>query len=178
MREPALLLPLALGIVLIAATPTRPPPPAPATHARFIEEAANDDLFRTSDRCIACHKGVSTSAGLDVSIGYDWRASMMANSARDPYWQAAVRREVIDHPEASAAIEDKCSRCHMPMANVTAQASGQMGTVFANLADGAGSDDRKALASDGVACAVCHQVQPDGLGEESSFTGGFSISEL
>jgi len=178
MREPALLLPLALGIVLIAATPTRPPPPAPATHARFIEAAANDDLFRTSDRCIACHKGVSTSAGLDVSIGYDWRASMMANSARDPYWQAAVRREVIDHPEASAAIEDKCSRCHMPMANVTARASGQMGAVFANLGDGAASDDRKALASDGVACAVCHQVQPDGLGEESSFTGGFTISEL
>ena len=41
-----------------------------------------DDLFRTADRCLACHKGVSTSDGVDVSIGYDWRASMMANSAR------------------------------------------------------------------------------------------------
>ena len=23
---------------------------------------------------------------------------MMANAARDPYWQATVRRETIDHP--------------------------------------------------------------------------------
>ena len=30
---------------------------------------------------------------------------MMANSAKDPYWQAGVRREVMDHPQAQAAIE-------------------------------------------------------------------------
>ena len=168
--ERALLIPLALGIVVIAATPTTPPPAS-------LPLDPNGDLFRTSDRCIACHKGVTTSAGLDVSIAYDWRASMMANSARDPYWQAAVRRELIDHPEAAAAIEDNCSRCHMPMANVTAQADGRTGSVFANLPGGDGTETEKALAVDGVSCAVCHQVQPDGLGEESSFTGGFTISE-
>ena len=168
--ERALLIPLALGIVVIAATPTTPPP-------AWLPLDPNGDLFRTSDRCIACHKGVTTSAGLDVSIAYDWRASMMANSARDPYWQAAVRRELIDHPEAAAAIEDNCSRCHMPMANVTAQADGRTGSVFANLPGGDGTETEKALAVDGVSCAVCHQVQPDGLGEESSFTGGFTISE-
>ena len=168
--ERALLIPLALGIVVIAATPTTPPP-------AWLPLDPNGDLFRTSDRCIACHKGVTTSPGLDVSIAYDWRASMMANSARDPYWQAAVRRELIDHPEAAAAIEDNCSRCHMPMANVTAQADGRTGSVFANLPGGDGTETEKALAVDGVSCAVCHQVQPDGLGEESSFTGGFTISE-
>ena len=31
----------------------------------------------------------STPAGEDVSIGATWRSTMMANSARDPYWQAA-----------------------------------------------------------------------------------------
>ena len=175
--ERALLIPLVLGIALMASTPAMPPPPTRAPEAEDVPEAGNDDLFRTSDRCIACHKGVSTSAGLDVSIAYDWRASMMANSARDPYWQAAVRRELIDHPQAAAAIEDKCSRCHMPMANVTAQADGRAGTVFANLPGGDGTEAEMALAADGVACAVCHQVQPDGLGEESSFTGGFMISE-
>ncbi|HMF01272.1 MAG TPA: hypothetical protein VKK06_15390, partial [Terriglobia bacterium] len=51
------------------------------------------DLFQTSDRCFACHNGLSTSAGEDISIGFAWRASIMANSARDPYWQAGVRRE-------------------------------------------------------------------------------------
>ncbi len=49
---------------------------------------------------MACHNGLRTPSGEDVSIGASWRASMMANSSRDPYWQAAVRREVIDHPVA------------------------------------------------------------------------------
>ena len=51
--------------------------------------------FHTSDRCIACHNELQTASGDDVSIGFDWRASMMANSSRDPYWQASVRRESI-----------------------------------------------------------------------------------
>ena len=41
---------------------------------------------------------------------------MMANSARDPYWQAGVRRETIDHPTHAAEIQDECAACHMPMA--------------------------------------------------------------
>ena len=72
--------------------------------------------FQTSDRCLACHNGLATSSGTDISIGFDWRPTMMANAARDPYWQAAVRRETIDHPESRAAIENECSICHMPMA--------------------------------------------------------------
>ena len=46
---------------------------------------------------------------------------MMANSARDPFWQAAVRRETIDHPAAAAAIQDECAKCHMPMARTEAR---------------------------------------------------------
>src|SRR6266550_8649111 len=56
--------------------------------------------FHTSDRCLACHNRLTTPSGKDVSIGFDWRSSIMANSARDPYWQASVRREDIDHPES------------------------------------------------------------------------------
>ena len=67
---------------------------------------------------MACHNGLTTPAGEDVSIGVSWRASMMANSSRDPYWQAAVRREMIDHPRAPHAIEDECAICHMPMAHL------------------------------------------------------------
>ena len=59
------------------------------------------DNFLTADRCVACHKGVAAEDGTDVSIGFDWRASMMANAARDPYFHAAVRREIMDHPEAA-----------------------------------------------------------------------------
>ena len=80
---------------------------------------------------MACHNGLVTPAGEDVSIGVDWRASMMANAARDPYWQAAVRRETLVHPTASAAIQNECSACHMPMARFQANAEGQQGEVFA-----------------------------------------------
>jgi len=55
--------------------------------------------FHTADRCVACHNGLKTSQGEDSSIGLQWRASVMANSSRDPYWQGSVRRESIDHPE-------------------------------------------------------------------------------
>ena len=134
------------------------------------------DNFRTADRCIACHKDVSTTDGTDVSIGFDWRASMMANSARDPYFQAAVRREVMDHPEAAAAIEAECSRCHMPMAAVAALQEGRPAEVFANLPIGDAEGRYADLAADGVSCALCHQIRPDGLGREETFTARFEIA--
>src|ERR1700758_3644357 len=89
--------------------------------------------FQTSDRCLACHNGLATASGEDVSIGLDWRSSMMANSARDPYWQASVRRESIDHPESRADIEDECSVCHMPIARYEAKLRGRKGEVFSRL---------------------------------------------
>jgi hypothetical protein len=124
-------------------------------------------LFLTADQCIACHSDLTDDAGRDVSIGYAWRASMMANSARDPYWRAGVRREIADHPEAQAAIEDTCATCHMPMARFDAMSNGVPGTVFASARD--------PLALDGVSCSVCHQILDDNFGELESFDGGFEI---
>jgi hypothetical protein len=130
--------------------------------------------FQTSDRCIACHNGLLTSSGNDVSIGFDWRTSMMANSARDPYWQAGVRRESIDHPEAQAEIEDECSVCHMPMARYEANVHGKKGQVFAHLPFP--PDDKEGKqAEDGVSCAVCHQIGKQRLGTRESFNGRFVI---
>lgn len=136
--------------------------------------ASGGDLFQPASQCIACHSNLRTPGGQDVSIGTSWRASMMANSARDPYWHAAVRREVTDHPEARAAIEDKCSTCHMPMAHVAAVAAGEQSEVFANLASMQLAPSGH-LAGDGVSCAVCHQIEPDNFGTEESFTGGFIV---
>src|SRR4051794_23472553 len=63
-----------------------------------VKAHQNLNLFSHSDNCIACHNNLAGPAGADVSIGTTWRSTMMANSARDPYWQASVRRETIDHP--------------------------------------------------------------------------------
>lgn len=136
--------------------------------------AVSESIFQTSDRCIACHNGLSTPSGEDISIGFDWRASMMANSSRDPYWQAGVRRETIDHPESRAAIEDECAICHMPMARYVSSVKGQQGEVFSHLMfDPEKTGDR--LAADGVSCSVCHQITKDKLGTRESFIGGFVI---
>src|SRR4051794_14782763 len=70
-------------------------------------------MFAPSSECMACHNSLTAATGEDLSIGHAWRASMMANSSRDPYWQASVRRETIDHAMHQADIEDECSICHM-----------------------------------------------------------------
>lgn len=127
-------------------------------------------LFRTSDRCVACHNELKTSSGEDVSIGFQWRASIMANSARDPYWQGSVRRESMDHPDGVASVEEECSICHMPITYHTAKSEGQHAQIFSHLplsADHPGN----AEAADGVSCSVCHQIEKERLGTKESFNG-------
>ena len=131
--------------------------------------------FQTSDRCLACHNGILTPSGEDVSIGFDWRASMMGNSSRDPYWQGSVRRESIDHPESQAAIEDECSICHMPIPRFEAKLKGRKGEVFSHLPFDQDNKEN-AKAEDGVSCSVCHQISKEKLGTPESFNGGFVVN--
>lgn len=131
-------------------------------------EAQVPALFEVSTECLACHNNLTTPSGEDVSIGADWRGSMMANSSRDPYWQASVRREVIDHPRAQAEIEDECTVCHMPMSTTSARASGHKGTMFDRLS-------KDPLAVDGVSCTLCHQITDRKFGTPESFTGGYVL---
>jgi hypothetical protein len=138
---------------------------------------AQAQAFAHSRECMACHNGLVGPSGADVSIGTAWRGSMMANAARDPYWQGTVRRETLDHPGATAAIEHECATCHMPMAHVTARLEGAQGGVFAHLPIGAGDGDLDDLAGDGVSCTVCHQILADGLGDRATFVGRFRIDE-
>jgi hypothetical protein len=130
--------------------------------------------FETSDRCVACHNGISTPQGEDISIGTNWRTSMMANSGRDPYWISGVRRETIDHPTAAAQIQDECTICHMPMMRYESNLIGREGEAFVHFPP---ANDTRAdqLAQDGVSCSVCHQISSEGLGTRASFVGGFKI---
>lgn len=137
---------------------------------------ASPQLFETADRCMACHNGLTTPTGENVSMGIDWRPSMMANSSRDPYWQAAVRREVQDHPSAGTDIENECAICHMPMARTEAKAGKNEFGVFAHLPARPGAQRADLLAADGVSCSMCHRVEAENLGKPESFTGGFVVS--
>ena len=124
-------------------------------------------LFTTSDDCVACHNGLKTADGEDVSIGSSWRSTMMGNSARDPYFLAGLRRETIDHPSLAAAIENECAGCHAPMLTRAAHADGREARLLGV---------NHPLAQDSVSCSVCHQIGAEGLGSRDSFNGGFTLA--
>jgi hypothetical protein len=156
------------GLALVLAWPA-------TANQRQARRKTLAQLFTPSGQCVACHNGLVTASGKDVSIAADWRASMMANSARDPYWQAAVRRETLDHPTASAAIQDECSKCHMPMARYTAHLGGGRGEIFAHLPVASARTPQAKLAADGVSCSLCHQITEERFGTRESFVGGFVV---
>jgi hypothetical protein len=165
---------LAAGAVLAGPALLASPPRVARAQA---PPPANVTVFQTSHECLACHDGLVSPGGEDVSIGTAWRGSMMAQSSRDPYWQATVRREAIDHPTAARAIEDECSVCHMPMARTLARFAGQEGRIFAHLPIGAGTSEEDRLAADGASCSACHQIRGEKLGARESFTGGYVVAD-
>jgi len=132
------------------------------------------EYFAASGVCVICHKEMVDAAGNDISISIYWRGTMMANAARDPYWQAALRAETLANPDLAAIIEDTCTRCHMPMARTTVNFHGENGQAF-----GEGYFDPEnplhSLGMEGVSCTLCHQIEEHLLGEEASFDGGYII---
>ena len=52
----------------------------------------NGRYFDTSGLCATCHRNMVDEHGNDISFDTAWRATMMANSGRDPYWRAGLRR--------------------------------------------------------------------------------------
>ncbi|MBP6629133.1 MAG: hypothetical protein KA297_06875 [Kofleriaceae bacterium] len=150
---------------------------APALPAAVSAETTR---FMTADRCAMCHNtsgaAMRDSAGRDVAQLPLWRSSMMAMSARDPYWLAVLAEERAEHPQPAAAafIDELCTRCHAPGG---ARERAAAGAAF-GLADVLTSDSvEAALGRDGVTCSVCHQITPDGLGQPASFNAGFTIGD-
>src|ERR1700736_1459484 len=157
----------ALGVLIMASLLC-------AADRKTIQPKRNEPHSKTSARSLPCHNGLVTASGADVSIGFHWRASMMANSSRDPYWQGSVRREVIDHPESQAHIEDECSVCHMPITRYEAKLRGKEGEIFAHLPISTDETEQR-QAADGVSCSVCHQITKEKFGTRDSYNGGFVV---
>ena len=131
--------------------------------------------FSGSGNCATCHEPNSSNpnalinnAGNDISPVTLWRSTMMANAARDPFWQAKVSAEVVANPSYADFIEDKCTTCHSPMGRLDSKLNGD---VYYSLSE-MRSDP---LSMDGVSCTVCHQIEPDNLGSSESYSGKFEI---
>lgn len=94
--------------------------------------------FSGSGNCATCPSALHDRAGVGVSIDTHWRSTMMANSRKGPLWQAKIESEVTRSPALQPIIEDKCSRCHTPMARTQAVADGSpvavLGYGFLNSA--------------------------------------------
>ena len=141
------------------------------------QQSAPHPVFATSSQCIACHSNMQDEQGNNVGIGHAWRGTMMALSAKDPYWMAGVRREIAERPHLQDFIEDKCSVCHMPMARTTAVANGGSGKILKFIQGTADPEEAK-WANDGVSCTVCHQISAENFGDDESFDGGYIINTV
>ncbi len=135
--------------------------------------------FSGSGNCQMCHDNLRDTNGDDVSIVRDWGASMMANAAKDPLWRAKVATELERNSHLSSTINDKCSKCHAPMANY------ELTKVQADdikiLGPGSITDPSHSLydaGMNGVSCTVCHQITdaPE-LGTLSGFSGNYKIND-
>jgi hypothetical protein len=130
--------------------------------------------FASAERCALCHSespratAMRDSSGASVAPHGLWQATMMAGSARDPLFHAVLSAEVATFPALRETLETKCLRCHAPVLSATPEGTLGAPASLEELADEAAMS---AIAREGVTCLVCHQVLPDGLGEQASFSG-------
>lgn len=138
----------------------------------------NHGVFTSSRTCEYCHvaqDGVLQSAsGASVAPPDLWGSSMMAFSARDPYWLAQFNHELKTYPSAKDAISDKCTRCHAPALNDIHRRGGEP-IEFTQITEG--KDPASALGREGVTCTVCHQITDKNFGKPESFRGEFEIGQ-
>lgn len=132
--------------------------------------------FSGSGNCVQCHNGMKDPQGNDVSIETAWKSTMMANATKDPLWRAKVRSELNRNPQLSSVINDKCSKCHAPMANTESHIDGAEVKIFD---DGFTNPNHKYhdAAMNGISCTVCHQIEDNGkLGTLAGQSGKYSIN--
>lgn len=124
----------------------------------------HSSYFWTSGRCAGCHgrdllglASIDPANGQDVNVVDDWRSTLMANSARDPFFRAKLEHEVLVNPAHADAISNKCLSCHAPLAVFEEKLTGRPRFTEAMV-------DTSVLASDGVSCLACHMQDPDSAG--------------
>ncbi|MBK9147405.1 MAG: T9SS type A sorting domain-containing protein [Flavobacteriales bacterium] len=126
--------------------------------------------FTTAGRCAGCHgrdlQGIASidAQGRDVNVVDDWRSTMMANSARDPFFRAKVRHESLVNPAHADSLQNKCLGCHAPLGMHEERLLGHDLFTLAHL-------DTSRLGMDGVSCLSCHM-------QSEATAGSFFSGEL
>ena len=135
--------------------------------------------FSGSGNCTMCHDNLTDTSGDDVSIVKDWGSSMMANATKDPLWRAKVATELERNSHLSSVLNDKCSKCHAPVANYEiTQVQGNAITLFGPEGILDPSHALYDAGMNGVTCTACHQIMDDGnLGTLAGSSGHYSIND-
>ncbi len=145
-------------------------------HQSFIQ-ADTTEFFGTSSLCQNCHSldssGVASvdTFGNDVNVFDDWRGSMMANSARDPFWRAKVSHEVLINPSKKVDIETVCTTCHAPLGNHRAILRGAEHYMIDDML-------QDTFGMDGVSCGACHHQSKEELGQLHTGDTRFDTSRV
>lgn len=157
-----------------------PSKPQRAGHNPFAGGLPIDSniLFPTAKTCGGCHGhdpngfAMITSDGKDVNVYDDWRSTMMANAARDPFWRAKVSHEILINPAHSLQLQDKCTSCHAPAGHYQAKLKRhqQYYTMAEMYTD--------TLGLDGVTCQICHAQSPVQLGDLHSGALNFDTNYI
>ena len=149
-----------------------PPRPEPLAPLPAGGAAITSDRFRESVACAQCHTASDTAlrdaSGRDISPYALWQTSMMSLATRDPFYLAVFQEERTRDPD-NPAIDRTCTRCHAGAGHEESRGA----ITFDGLVSGV--DTAAQLGRDGVTCTLCHQIDSENLGKESSFGGGFVI---
>lgn len=125
-------------------------------------------LFPTATQCNGCHgfdpqmNAMIDWQGNDVNVHDDWSTSMMANSAKDPFWRAKVSHEGLVNPSHKLDLETKCTSCHAPQGHFTSILRGKAHYTIDDMVG-------DSIGLDGVSCGACHMKSAENL--ENLFSG-------
>jgi len=175
MRVPRSSLFLLAACSVSGSTTERPEPLAPLPPPAPVET----ERFRDAEACAQCHLVAEDTPVLhdatnaNVSPVLLWRASMMGNAARDPYYLAVFSEELARDPANATATEKLCTRCHAPAATEEIANTGEH-LSFADMTSG--TSDLANLARGGVTCTLCHQISATSLEGDAAFSGKFSVA--
>lgn len=125
----------------------------------FRNESAAGQFLNPS-RCATCHANFRQPDQKIYEPFNAWAGSMMANSARDPLFWAALDIANQDDRKhlGNVGVGDFCLRCHVPKAWYEGRSD--CNTVYGQKFDGAclvGPPSRRDNDFEGLTCAVCHR---------------------
>lgn len=156
--------------------------------------------FLTSDQCLGCHDATINNSAppnmiypasgkaqttYNLSPYGEWRSGMMGLAGRDPVFFAQLASERSLHnqrPDLPVFIQNLCFKCHGAMGQRQLHIDKGENTPFLAEMVMQWQKSEKyaeygALARDGISCAVCHHIAPEGLGKPETFTGNFKVGK-